>query len=114
MSLWSANLYTKHRRKAEELQRHQEEAQAAIAMKKQNLYKTTRLSAEGCRAQKSYYDYVNEYRVNEFKRVAAEVDVSKYTLTALSQMCGFSSRATFFRHFKAVTGITPAEYLKRD
>ena len=57
---------------------------------------------------------MNEYRVNEFKRVAAEVDVSKYTLTALSQMCGFSSRATFFRHFKAVTGITPAEYLKRD
>lgn len=158
VSLWSANLYTKHRRKAEELQRHQEEAQAAIAMKKQNLYKTTRLSAEECRRiqhdldklmqtskpytnpdlksqtladmigvsahdlsfffnqylEKSYYDYVNEYRVDEFKRVAAEVDVSKYTLTALSQMCGFSSRATFFRHFKAVTGITPAEYLKRD
>lgn len=158
VSLWAANLYLKHRHKLEELQRHQEEEQAAIAMKKQNLYKTTRLTAEECRRiqhdldkvmksrkpytnpdlksqdlaemigvsthdlsfffnqylEKSYYDYINEYRVNEFKRVAAEVDINKYTLTALSQMCGFSSRASFFRHFKAITGITPAEYLKRD
>lgn len=158
VSVWAGNLYIKHRHKTEELQRHQQEEQAAIAMKKQNLYKTTRLSAEECRRiqhdldkvmtthkpytnpdlksqalaemigvsthdlsfffnqylDKSYYDYINEYRVNEFKRVAAEVDVSKYTLTALSQMCGFSSRASFFRHFKAITGITPAEYLKRD
>ncbi|MDE7407904.1 MAG: helix-turn-helix domain-containing protein, partial [Muribaculaceae bacterium] len=61
---------------------------------------------------KSYYDYVNEYRVDEFKRLVGNLDISKYTLTAMSQMCGFSSRASFFRRFKAVTGITPAEYLK--
>lgn len=63
--------------------------------------------------QKSYYDYVNTYRVEEFKRLVKETDTSRYTLTAMSQMCGFSSRASFFRHFKAITGITPAEYLKR-
>ncbi len=40
--------------------------------------------------------------------------MSKYTLTALAAKCGFSSRASFFRHFKANTGITPAEFLKRD
>ncbi len=62
--------------------------------------------------KKSYYDYVNEYRVAEFKRIVDNSDPSRYTLTALSQMCGFSSRATFFRHFKNVTGITPAEYLR--
>ncbi len=61
---------------------------------------------------KSYYDYVNEYRVAEFKRIVTELDTSRYTLTALSQKCGFSSRASFFRHFKNITGITPAEYLK--
>ena len=64
--------------------------------------------------KKSYYDYVNEYRVNEFKRLSSEIDMSKYTLTALAAKCGFSSRASFFRHFKANTGITPAEFLKRD
>lgn len=63
---------------------------------------------------KSYYDYVNSYRVEEFKRMVHDKDISKYTLTALSQMCGFSSRASFFRHFKSITGITPAEYLKQQ
>ena len=157
-SVWAGHLYFKHRHKSEELIRHQEEAKAAIEKKKQNLYKTTRLTDDDCRGieqrlgkimkeqkpytnpdlkiqaladlagvtahdmsyffnqylQKSYYDYVNEFRVEEFKRIAENTDVSKYTLTALSQMCGFSSRASFFRHFKAVTGITPAEFLKKD
>lgn len=64
--------------------------------------------------KRSYYDYVNHYRVEEFKRLASTVDRSRYTLTAMSEMCGFSSRASFFRHFKAITGITPAEYLKQN
>ena len=62
----------------------------------------------------SYYDYINGYRVAEFKRMVKELDTSKYTLTALSQKCGFSSRASFFRHFKNITGITPAEFLKNN
>lgn len=64
--------------------------------------------------QKSYYDYINEYRVAEFKNIVKDGDASKYTLTTLAERCGFSSRASFFRHFKAVTGQTPAEYLKRE
>ena len=62
--------------------------------------------------KKTFYDYVNEYRVEEFKRLVNETDISRYTLTALSEKCGFSSRASFFRHFKASTGITPSEYIK--
>lgn len=62
--------------------------------------------------KKSYYDYVNEYRVAEFKRLVAEGDTAKYTLSAMAAMCGFSSRASFFRHFKNITGVTPAEYMK--
>lgn len=62
--------------------------------------------------KKSFYDYVNEYRVAEFKRLVNESDISRYTLTALSEKCGFSSRASFFRHFKAITGVTPAEFIK--
>lgn len=61
---------------------------------------------------KSFYDYVNEYRVAEFKELVACTDTSRYTLSALAQRCGFSSRASFFRHFKAITGQTPAEYMK--
>lgn len=61
--------------------------------------------------QRSYYDYVNEYRVNEFKRLSRELDMSKYTLSAVAEKCGFSSRASFFRHFKSFTGQTPSEFL---
>lgn len=63
--------------------------------------------------KKSYYDYVNEYRVNEFKRLAGTPDIARYTLSTLAEKCGFSSRASFFRHFKSITGMTPAEYLKQ-
>lgn len=62
--------------------------------------------------KKSYYDYINEYRVEEFKSAISKEKYSRYTLEALSEHCGFSSRASFFRSFKRVTGITPNEYIK--
>lgn len=63
--------------------------------------------------QRSYYDYVNEFRVEEFKRQVEKKGVDKYTLSALAAECGFNSRATFFRYFKKVTGITPNDYVKQ-
>ena len=62
---------------------------------------------------KNFYDYVNQYRVKEFKRIAAHGGASRYTLTAMAEKAGFSSRASFFRHFKEIEGISPGEYLKR-
>lgn len=62
--------------------------------------------------KKNYYDYVNEYRIEEFKRRVNKTDVSKYTIAALAEECGFSSRASFFRSFKKLTGITPNEYVR--
>lgn len=59
-----------------------------------------------------FYDYVNRYRVNEFKRIASHGGAARYTLTAMAEKAGFSSRASFFRHFKEVEGISPGEYLK--
>jgi len=61
---------------------------------------------------KNYYDFINEYRVKEFKRLISDENSSKFTLTALAERCGFSSRASFFRSFKKLTGITPNEYIK--
>lgn len=63
--------------------------------------------------EKNYYDYINEYRVEEFKTLILKEEYAKYTLTALAELCGFSSRASFFRSFKKVTGITPNEYIKQ-
>ncbi|MDE6541673.1 MAG: helix-turn-helix domain-containing protein, partial [Muribaculaceae bacterium] len=61
----------------------------------------------------SFYDYVNRRRVDEFKRLAAQPDASRFTLSALSAKAGFSSRTSFFRYFKKAEGITPAEYIER-
>ena len=63
--------------------------------------------------KKNYYDYINEYRVEEFKRLIVDEQYAKYTLEALAEVCGFSSRASFFRYFKKVAGITPSEYIKQ-
>lgn len=61
---------------------------------------------------KNYYDYLNDYRIEEFKRLVDKDEYSKYTLTALAELCGFSSRTSFFRYFKKVVGITPNEYIR--
>lgn len=61
---------------------------------------------------RNYYDYINDYRIEEFKRLINKDESNKYTLGALAELCGFSSRASFFRYFKKATGITPNEYIR--
>lgn len=61
---------------------------------------------------RNYYDYINDFRIAEFKRLVDRDEYSKYTLSALAELCGFSSRASFFRYFKKATGITPNEYIR--
>lgn len=61
---------------------------------------------------RNYYDYINDYRIEEFKRLVDKDEYSKYTLSALAELCGFSSRASFFRYFKKATNITPSEYIR--
>lgn len=62
----------------------------------------------------SYYDFVNDWRIAEFKKLVTEDTSSRYTLDVLADLCGFSSRASFFRSFKKNTGITPNEYIKNS
>lgn len=61
----------------------------------------------------SYYDYIYEFRVEEFKRLAQSDKKQAYTLVALSEKAGFNSRATFFRAFKKLEGVTPGDYLRQ-
>jgi len=61
----------------------------------------------------SYYDYINQYRIDEFKKLVEDPQYTRYTLSAMASLCGFSSRASFFRSFKKVMGITPNEYIQR-
>ena len=60
----------------------------------------------------NYYDFINAYRLAEFKRLIDEGEYKRYTITALSEQCGFK-KSNFFSTFRKVEGMTPAEYLKK-
>ena len=60
----------------------------------------------------NYYDFINGYRLQEFKRLIAAGEYKRYTITALSEQCGFK-KSNFFSTFRKVEGMTPAEYLKK-
>lgn len=62
--------------------------------------------------KRNYYDYINDYRIEEFMYLVNKKEHTKYTLNALMELCGFSSRTSFFRYFKKATGVTPNEYIK--
>jgi AraC-like DNA-binding protein len=60
---------------------------------------------------KNFNDFVNEYRVEEFKRKAAAPDSKHLTLLAIAFDCGFNSKATFNRAFKKVMDVSPKAFL---
>lgn len=58
----------------------------------------------------NFYDFVNHYRVEEFKSLCKDPVKRKLTIIALAFDSGFNSKATFNRVFKKSTGLTPSEY----
>jgi AraC-like DNA-binding protein len=62
------------------------------------------------REGKNFYDFVNGYRVEEFKRVIAIPKNQHLTLLSLAFDCGFNSKSSFNRYFKKATGETPSQY----
>ncbi len=63
--------------------------------------------------KENYYEFINQYRLDEFKRLIGEGEYKRYTLTALSEKCGFK-KSSFFSTFRRVEGMTPTEYLKKQ
>lgn len=62
---------------------------------------------------KTFYDFINGLRIDEFKRIVARPENQKYTLLALAFECGFNSKTAFYRNFKNATGQSPTLYLKQ-
>jgi AraC-like DNA-binding protein len=60
----------------------------------------------------NYYEFINRYRLEEFKRLIEAGEYKRFTITALSEQCGFK-KSNFFSTFRKVEGLTPAEYLKK-
>ncbi len=62
--------------------------------------------------QQNFFDFINSYRIGEFKRYIKDPEYNQYTITAICELCGFK-RSTFFTAFKRFENCTPSEYLAR-
>jgi AraC-like DNA-binding protein len=59
---------------------------------------------------KSFYEFVNIYRVDEVKRMLKDEKYNSYSILSVSFEAGFNSKSTFNNIFKKITGVTPTEY----
>lgn len=59
----------------------------------------------------NFNDFVNHFRIEEFKKRLSGGDHKHYSLVGLAFECGFNSKATFNRVFKKAVQLTPTEYL---
>jgi AraC-like DNA-binding protein len=65
------------------------------------------------RLNRNFYQFINEYRVEEVKRLLEDENYKKYTLTAIAFEAGFNSKSSFNSAFKEIVGMTPSEYRER-
>lgn len=62
----------------------------------------------------SFYDLINDYRVEAVKQRMAEPDAERFTLLALAFDSGFKSKTSFNRVFKQKTGMSPSQYFEHS
>jgi AraC-like DNA-binding protein len=65
------------------------------------------------RLNKSFFDFINHYRIEEFKQLCKDPGKKNLTLISLAYDSGFNSKATFNRVFKREMNCTPSEYYNR-
>lgn len=63
---------------------------------------------------KNFYEFINEYRINEVKSLLSDPKYSHYSILGIAFECGFNSKSTFNSVFKQLTGKTPTEFKKSD
>lgn len=58
----------------------------------------------------NFFDFVNQYRVQEFKKAVVDPKNKNYSLLGIAFECGFNSKSAFNRMFKKSTGLTPSQF----
>ncbi len=60
----------------------------------------------------SFYELINKYRVDEFKRSVESVEYQNLSILGIAENCGFPSKSSFYRAFKQQVGMSPSTYIK--
>lgn len=59
---------------------------------------------------KSFYDFVNQYRVEELKRRLSDPAHASDKILRIGRDCGFTTQSTLTANFRKHAGMTPREY----
>ncbi|WP_260265608.1 helix-turn-helix domain-containing protein [Elizabethkingia bruuniana] len=63
---------------------------------------------------KNFYDYINQHRIEEFKRIVVLPENQKFTILSLAFESGFNSKTSFNRNFKKYMDCSPREFIKNQ
>jgi transcriptional regulator GlxA family with amidase domain len=58
----------------------------------------------------AFYKFVNNFRLEEFKRRIQSNSYKDLTIEGIASDCGFKSKASFYRLFKKETAQSPSEF----
>ena len=62
---------------------------------------------------KSFSDFINEYRVEEAKRLMANPRYKERYVISIAYEAGFNNKTSFNKAFKVQTGLSPSQYRKK-
>ena len=63
---------------------------------------------------KNFYQYVNEFRIEEVKSLLKDPNHNKSTILDIALSSGFKSKSSFNSLFKQHCGMTPSQYRKKE
>ena len=58
----------------------------------------------------SFYEYVNQFRIQEAKKLLEDMDSNDLNITDIAFKSGFNNRVSFYNTFRKHFGVTPSEY----
>lgn len=61
----------------------------------------------------NFFDFVNHYRVEEFKQRIVSPNYENYSMLGIAFDCGFNSKSAFNRIFKKATSLTPSQFKEK-
>jgi AraC-like DNA-binding protein len=59
-----------------------------------------------------FYDYINQYRIEEAKKLLRDSSYSNYSILSIAMEVGFGNSASFYRAFKKFTDQTPTQFIE--
>ena len=63
---------------------------------------------------KNFYSFINEYRVEESKKILIDPNKKHLSMLGIAFESGFNSKTTFNTTFKKITGVSPSNYRKQQ